>query len=51
MTDMHGLRGWTSPSVEIEGLLLLICIQDLVHVSGSGKWRFESDFYNLRQET
>lgn len=38
MTDMHGLRWWTSASVEIEGLLLLVCIQDLVHVSVSGKW-------------
>lgn len=51
MTDMHGLRGWTSAGVQVEGLLLLIRVQDLVHVSASGKWRVENDFYNLLSET
>ena len=33
VTNVHGLRGWTSASVKIEGLLLLICVQHLMHVS------------------
>lgn len=55
MTNMHCLRRWTSASVEIEGLLLLIRIQDLVHVSASRKWTVESEVlstvYNLLSET
>lgn len=50
MTDVHGLRGWTSAGVEIEGLLLLICIQDLVHVSASEKWRVIYTVYCSRHK-
>lgn len=51
MANMHGLRRWTSARVEIEGLLLLIRIQDLLHVPASGKWTVESGFYHLLSET
>ena len=37
MTEVHGLRGGATSSVEEEWLLLFTCIQDAMHVTAGGK--------------
>ena len=39
VTEVHGLRGGATSSVEEERLLLFTCIQDAMHVTEGGKKR------------
>lgn len=33
MTNVHCLRGWSSASIKVKGLLIFISMKDLVHIS------------------